>query len=266
MTESNAGQAKLSRQLQEEIYRFPYHHVVSFDARTYRGFRQCKNSPGGYRYASYVIRVLEELEKEQFSSLIDVGCGDGFLVGMMFERFPGVEIAGVDLSEQAILFAQAFNVGRNVQFLCQDIVADRIDSRYDVATLIEVLEHIPPADVGSFLEAIHAMLNRGGKLIVTVPSVNLSIAQIKRHFQHFDEESLAATLSPHFRVLKIEYLNRDGLVAKILDRVFTNRLFILNSEWLVEALFAHYLNRFLTADRSNGLRLLAVCQQRERTV
>lgn len=253
---------QLSRQLQEESYKFPYHYTVSFNSENYANFSQCRNNPGGYRYASYLIMVLEELENENFSSIVDIGCGDGFFVGKLFEKFTNKKIVGVDLSNQAISFAKVFNSDKNVEFLNMNIVDEDIGRKFDIATLIEVLEHIPPEGINDFLKSIHTMLNDNGKLILTVPSTNLSIKNIKRHFQHFDDKSLIETLSDYFEVTKIQYINKENFLTKNIANGFTNSFFVLNNDTIKNYLFSFYLKNFLKANKSNGIRLFAVCEKK----
>ena len=98
---------------------------------------------------------------------MDVGCGDGRLCDRLRQKF-GLEIEylGVDLVERAIDFARAFNPGE--EFRCCDI--SKIEGTFELATCIEVLEHIPDAEVASFLGAIKGRLVPNGHLILSVPT------------------------------------------------------------------------------------------------
>jgi len=254
------------RRAQEELYRFPYHYIIHFDTNGYKSFSQYKNRPYGYRYAGYLIRVLEEVACCDFSSLVDVGCGDGFFLKKLCEKYPSKELAGVDLCERAISFARLLNnVGDNgkgnVEFLCQDIAHEPLAREFDIATSIHVLEHIPPESLDDFLAATWKMIKEGGKFIVLVPSTNISKKRSTRHYQHFDEQSLTDLLSKHFKVERVEYLNNDRFWGKIISRLFTNKMFILNNDCLKEWLFKLYLRRFLRCSQPNGYTLLAVCKK-----
>lgn len=58
--------------------------------------------------------VLEELKTEEFGSAIDIGCGDGFFIGKLFEKFPTKKIVGIDSSARAISLVGEFSTATKV--------------------------------------------------------------------------------------------------------------------------------------------------------
>jgi len=248
------------------MYEFPYHYLIKFEPDGYGSFCQCKNNSGGWRYASYLIRTIEEVGRHEFQSMVDIGCGDGFLLKKLAEKYPSKKFVGLDLSERAIGFAKLLNASdetskMNVEFICRDLIREPLNRRFDMATCVHVLEHIRPESLSEFLAAVGELINNQGKFIVLVPSTKGPVEKTKRHYQHFDERSLTRVLSEHFRVETVEYLNNDGFWVKIISRIFTNRLFILNNSSLREWLFKLYMRRFLRCSRPNGHTLLAVCRK-----
>ena len=77
----------------------------------------------------------------------------------------------------------------------------------------------------------------------------------KKHYQHFNEKTLRQVLEPHFKIRSIAFLNRNGWAIRTL---LSNRFFILNERHLLKWLYRFYKRRYLHADPSNGLRILAV--------
>jgi len=65
-----------------------------------------KHGYGGYKYDGRWRPVAEALVKHykltNDSSILDVGCGKGFLLHEFSQLLPGVRIAGIDISEYAI--------------------------------------------------------------------------------------------------------------------------------------------------------------------
>lgn len=254
------------RQVQEELYRFPYHYLIEFEADGYSSFCQYKNNSGGWRYASYLIKAIEEIEHIEFDNMIDIGCGDGFFLKKLSQKYPSKELAGVDLCEKAIGFANLLNCSddkttKKIEFFCRDIMKDPLEKKFDLATSIHVLEHIPPELLKDFLEANANLLKSDGRFIVMVPSTNCPIKNISRHYQHFDDKLLTKLLSKCFEVETIKYLNNDCFWVKIISRIFSNNLFILNNRYFREGLFKFYMRCFIHGSRSNAFTLMAVCRK-----
>lgn len=249
---------------QDRLYDFPYHHLVDFDARTGAGFCQSRTHAGGYRYAGYLFRLLELLDGMTFQSLIDIGCGDGFFLSKLAQRAPDRKLCGVDLCERAIELAKLFNMRADgspngVDFQSRDIIATPMDTQFDAATSIHVLEHIPPDFLPGFIRANAALVRPGGRFVAMVPSTRLNVNRIRRHYQHFTGESLSAALANDFRVDAVEYLNNDRPWGGLLSKLLVNRFFVLNSPGLRDRLFRLYLRRFLRCSKPNGMTVMAVC-------
>lgn len=247
--------ASVQAQLQEDQYHFPYHHIPQWEDGA---FRQARQLDWGFEYASYVSFLLDRLETVPFLSLLDVGCGDGRFLAELSRRMPARVLTGIDISPRAILFAQA--LVPEVHWICGDVTQPGIVPRVDAVTLIETLEHIPPAHIPAFLAGIAAALEPGGTLLVTVPSKNLPLQD--KHFQHFDEASLEAALAPHFRIEELHWVNRSvRYLSRIYRRLLSNSVFILNHDALLRRLYAMYLGRLFPAGPRNGTRLIAVCRK-----
>lgn len=181
---------------QESQYAMPYHYIPVVDQK---GFSQAFTWSWGMRYLAGIEAVLYQLRKKNFNSLIDVGCGDGRFLREAAIEFQTKVFCGVDYSERAIKLAQAMNP--NLDYRCQNIIHDNLNERFDIATMVEVLEHIPPHDVGSFLIGVAKHLNPDGVLILTVPHTNKTLQE--KHYQHFSRESLSNVLEASFVVDKV---------------------------------------------------------------
>lgn len=251
--------ADTSRQNQDEMYHFPYHHLVDFNPNDGQGFVQHQEWPRGYVYASYMLHVLNAIEDHNINSIIDIGCGDALFTKKMAERYKDKEIAGVDISAQAINLAKAMYPEASFKLEIRDIIHDNTQKLYNGATLIEVLEHIPVNQVDAFIFAVSKQLVQDGVLFITVPSVNLPIIHIKRHFQHFTSESLRNALEPYFNIERIEYLNVENRATRrIISKLFTNSLFIINSQKWRNVFFQHYYRHYTLATAANGTRVFAI--------
>lgn len=50
----------------------------------------------------YFLVALEMLERSPLKTVLDVGCGDGYFLGMALEKFPNTNAIGVDISEISV--------------------------------------------------------------------------------------------------------------------------------------------------------------------
>jgi len=165
-------------------------------------------------------------------------------------------LAGIDYFKPAIDYAKIMTP--SVNWICGDI-RDRnlFDKQFDIITLIDVLEHITLDEMRQFLKGIHYYVNDGGYLIATVPSDNTPVQ--KKHYQHFDLNCLKDALNPFFDVIDVTYLNRRPTqFEKIIIRLLSNRLFILNSDRILGWLYKYYLENLLIADKNNCRRIAII--------
>ncbi len=86
-------------------------------------------------------RVVELLEPHRFETVLDVGCGEGFLARVLLDAFPGIRLAGVDASEGAIEEARARCPEASFRVERVEALAEA-GERYDLVVCSEVLEHL----------------------------------------------------------------------------------------------------------------------------
>ena len=180
--------------MQEAQYEFPYHYL-DVAVGSYR-----------LRLAEYVslLDVVTERVRALATTVLDAACGDGRLCYEL--RRAGLEVTGVDYSVRAIAFARAFNPG--VEFAVADLTHLDLGRHFDTVVLMETLEHLPPDQVPAVLERVAGHLQRGGHLVVTVPSDNVPVTA--KHYQHFSPAMLTDVLSPWFTVTRLEGYHLQG--------------------------------------------------------
>jgi SAM-dependent methyltransferase len=111
-------------------------------------------------------RVVEEMEGHRRH--LDVGCGPGTLIGLLAERFIST---GIDISTSEIDYARRVYESESKRFFAVSVRGLPDDCRdYDVATVVEVIEHLAPAELDDVLRATIERLRPGGKLVVTTPN------------------------------------------------------------------------------------------------
>jgi len=216
--------------IQESLYEFPYHYLP----------REVK--PGvwhvgsylhwGYEYLALIEIVSQLVLKHSPHRILDFGCGDGRLIRELLKRYTDLQIIGLDISERAIAFANAFYLGDKRVKLCRNI--SEIDPKWlpvDVVVAVEVLEHIPPHLLTETIDAIASVLRPDGAFIVSVPTINVKTNP--KHYQHFSLHSLLAYMDGKFELIEHHYIHRVGLFDRLIRRAVCNRLFVANNHlWL----------------------------------
>jgi 2-polyprenyl-6-hydroxyphenyl methylase/3-demethylubiquinone-9 3-methyltransferase len=95
--------------------------------------------------------ILEKIKKyglqSKESKVLDVGCGAGFLSNELAKNF--FQVTGVDLSEESLAVARAYDETKSVQYLSADAYHLPFPDHYfDVVTAMDFLEHVEqPAEV-----------------------------------------------------------------------------------------------------------------------
>lgn len=180
--------------LQEEEYRLPHHWILR------------KHGLHNYLHKSDRIATLVRDAGLDGGVALDVGCGDGRGTHELATRLgPGFTWTGVDFSERAIAFARL--MAPELRFEVQDGEAlDAADASVDLVVAREVIEHVPPPDVGAFVAELRRVLRPGGRLVLTTPTTNRRVPE--KHFQHFTEASLRAAVvgGGGFEVERVEGL------------------------------------------------------------
>lgn len=240
---------------QEEQYSFPYHHVARFRD----GFSSTYYVKYGLKQVSSLEFILDQLKQLNFHTLCDVGCGDGRLAMEAYREFPKAQVSGIDYSQRAINLAKGFCP--DVNFICQNIVEEDHPDKYDVATLIEVFEHIPVALCESFVQALTGLIQEGGHLLVTVPHKNLPLSA--KHEQHFDLAGLKAHFGKDFEVIEERFLEkRGGWRIYLYYRLLKNKLFLLNFKPLLNWIYNGYKKHLLLVENERDCERLYLLLRR----
>ena len=193
-------------------------HPEDVGASTGRGF-DYETIPGGYYDVVYrrrrgiqskwhhlkFRRVVEEMEGRRRH--LDVGCGPGTLIGLLDDRFVST---GIDISRTEIDHARQQYETESKRFFAvsaRDLPEDCSD--YDVATVVEVVEHLAPAEVKDVLEATIERLRPAGKLVVTTPNFQGAWPLVERLVNRFGELNYAPQHINQFTPRRLRQLLQD---------------------------------------------------------
>ncbi len=146
-------------------------------------------------------------------SLLDVGCGEGVLVERWARRLQGRRVVGIDLEEDSIQAGWAQRQAPNLEYRVQR--AEDLpfaDGEFDLASAIEVLEHVP--DPAHTLAEMARCARR--HLLLSVPheplwrALNMArgaywreLGNTPGHLNHWSRRSFAALLSRYGTVAEV---------------------------------------------------------------
>ena len=116
------------------------------------------------------FKVIDEYGRpEPGMRILDLGCGSGVIADYLASR--GAETVGVDVNPQAIQFASANFTRSNLSF--QLGLVDELQfppGCFDQIYLLEILEHLFPAQTHELLCQLRMLLRPGGRLVLTTPN------------------------------------------------------------------------------------------------
>lgn len=92
-----------SQEIQSRQYGYPYHHLP-FINETGKGYR-AREVDWGFEYLLYMRKLRGYVSAENPESVLDVGCGDGFLLGSLPTDIK--RRVGLDINERALSFGRA---------------------------------------------------------------------------------------------------------------------------------------------------------------
>ena len=126
--------------------------------------------------------ILEELEKESFSDLLDAGCGPAPMISLLAEKYPDRHYTGLDLTPAMIEQAKAKHIA-NAEFVvgdCENFPFE--ENSFDAIICSNSFHHYP--DPQGFFDSVKRCLRPGGRLILRdVTSENKLLVWLMDHIE-----------------------------------------------------------------------------------
>ena len=116
--------------------------------------------------AGFQLALDELWQRADPESVLDVGCGEGVLTAEWAERLPAGRVVGIDLDDPKLRAEWEARSRPNLEFRPEEATSlSFADDEFDLATAIEVLEHVPEPE--STLAEMARVARR--RLLVSVP-------------------------------------------------------------------------------------------------
>lgn len=161
-----------------------------------------ENSFGEKQQATFKFKQFEINYKKYFptdksASFLDIGIGRGEML-TCFQNWGYNNYLGIDISPSTIDYCKSINLNCKL-VKSSALFLQEHKEKYDLITLIDVLEHIPREEVISFLHDIKNALKKNGILIIQVPNLQCPDGQLHMynditHLVGYIEHSLQQVL------------------------------------------------------------------------
>lgn len=154
-----------------------------------------------------------------FHSFLEVGCGTGFVLSGIAQRYPNARLSGSEIFTAGLTFASkrlpSVNLmqmdARNVPYV----------EEFDVVGAFDVIEHIKEDEV--VLSQLHTALKEGGTLMITVPQhpwLWSTLDDYSHHFRRYTEQELRQKIE----AAGFEIVKNTSFVMLLLPAMALSRL------------------------------------------
>ncbi|MEX1241921.1 MAG: class I SAM-dependent methyltransferase [Cyclobacteriaceae bacterium] len=182
------------------------HEEIAFEKYRKRGAYHWQNYFGSLlkidcflrgRY-DLVISFLERSGIARSSKVLEVGCGDGALSGLIYQRF-GCELTGLEPSPEGIRFCREMFASHHFKGtfeISEGYSFGYPDNHFDFVILADVIEHLQHPDL--MLAEMKRVLKVAGKAVITTPIRTSEHPEDKMHVREFYPDELVALCGIYF--------------------------------------------------------------------
>lgn len=165
-----------------------------------------------------ILQVLSRHCKG-FESYLEIGCGTGFVLSGINERFPQARIVGSEVFITGLQFA-AQRIP-SATLLQLDACRMPFDAEFEVVGAFDVIEHIE--DDVTVIEQVHRTLKPGGYFLVTVPQhpwLWSIVDEYARHVRRYSKKELHQKMEGG----GFEIIMSTSFVTSLLPAMWLSRL------------------------------------------
>lgn len=190
-------------------------------------------------FKSHYFKELAELEAKNFwfrarnklilwaihkyspdlKSFLEIGCGTGFVISAISERFPEAMLLGGEYFEEGLVYARQRLP--TAEFTKMDALCIPYESELDAIGAFDVLEHIQ--EDNAVLQQMYKALKPGGFAFITVPQHRWLWSQVDEHACHvrrYDVKELHQKVSE----AGFEIIRSTSFVSTLLPAMYFSRL------------------------------------------
>lgn len=167
--------------------------------------------------------------------LLDLGCGTGLELRRLFDRFPGMEVTGIDMSVKMLNKLKAKYKGKKINLLCGSYFDADLGGLYDTVLSTYSLHHFSEKQKRELYQKIHAALIPEGMFVFgdyTVSTAErqnelLAENEIKRQAQGISEGEFYHYDTPLTPETEIALMRSAGFQSADIVRRWDNTSIII---------------------------------------
>jgi len=177
------------------------------------------------------LELASSLKNNNFSKILELGCGTGNYTGMLREQFSGARIKALDISEEMISVAQNKLKDKDIEFVVTDAEKIILAQDFDLVTSNACFQWLN--DLGKALREYAQSLCRGGSIYFSIfgPRTFCELDTVLKNVLEesrldsayfYNHGSLKEILKDNFKSVKVNEIcykesfgNLKGLLEKI---------------------------------------------------
>ncbi len=164
------------------------HNIENIHKKEYYNYELDETNDGDISAVDKGINYGGE-EKEEFTSLLDAGCGPAPMISLLAEKYPNRHYTGLDLTPAMIEQAKKKNIP-NAEFVvgdCENFPFD--ENSFDAIICSNSFHHYPNPQ--AFFYSVKKCLRPGGRLILSYERKIYFMVQCGLTGNHRDKRSFS---------------------------------------------------------------------------
>jgi SAM-dependent methyltransferase len=189
-----------------------------YDARLFERIAEVEAASFWFRARNRLIVSMVRHHAPQATSLLEVGCGTGFVLSGLREAFPRVRLVGVERLAEGLEVAQRRLTDVDLRLL--DATELPYEDEFDVVGAFDVLEHIE--DDSAALRSMARATRQGGIVILLVPQhphLWSRTDEIAHHVRRYTRRGLLAKIGE----AGLEPVTASSFVSTLLPALIASR-------------------------------------------
>jgi SAM-dependent methyltransferase len=176
--------------------------------------------PGSFWFRARNRLIVSTVRRHfpEARSLLEVGCGTGFVLSALREALPEARLVGSELYEEGLVVARRRLEG--VELVRLDAREMPFEAEFDVVGAFDVLEHVE--DDGAALAGMRRALRPGGGLVLLVPQhprLWSEMDVVAHHVRRYTRRGLAAAVER----ARFDVVEASSFVSALLPAMVLNR-------------------------------------------